>query len=100
MYARLVTGSVAPDRADEAIQLWQETIAPSAPKQEGFRGARLMVDRATGKFMSMGLWETEAHLQGTMEWNQANIARFSSLFTSEPAVASFEVAAEVLPNSQ
>jgi hypothetical protein len=29
MYARLVTGSIAPDRLDEAIRLWQESVSPS-----------------------------------------------------------------------
>jgi quinol monooxygenase YgiN len=85
MYARLVTGSVDPDKADEAVQLWQEGHRVIRAETGGFRGARLMVDRATGKSASMGLWETEAHLEGTMEWNQANIAPFSSMFTSEPS---------------
>jgi heme-degrading monooxygenase HmoA len=98
VYARLVTGSVAPEDLDACVRLWQETVAPSARAQRGFRGARLMVDRATGQIASMGLWETEAHFQGTVEWNQAQIARFTRLFTSAPTVSGFEVAAEATPD--
>ena len=84
MYARLVTGSIAPDQLDETIHLWRETVAPSVKQQPGFRSARLLVQRKTGIVASMGLWETEADLQGTVEWNQEQIAKFASFFSTPP----------------
>ena len=94
MYARLVTGAIAPDKLDEAIRLWQETVAPSVRQQPGFKGARLLVQRKTGKVASMGLWEAEANLQSTVEWNQEQIARFAGFFTAPPNVEHYELVAE------
>jgi heme-degrading monooxygenase HmoA len=95
MYARLVTGSIAPDKLDEAIRLWRDAVAPSVKQQKGFKSARLLVERKTGKVASMGLWETEADVRGTVEWNQKQLAKFTGLFTAPPLVEHYEVAVEV-----
>jgi len=55
-----------------------------------------MVERKTGKVASMGLWETEADVQGTVEWNQGQLAKFAGFFTAPPLVELYEVAAEVV----
>jgi heme-degrading monooxygenase HmoA len=94
MYARLVTGHIAPDRLEEAIRLWRETVAPSVRQQEGFKSARLLVERKTAKVASIGLWETEADVQGTVEWNRGQLAKFVGLFTAMPVVEHYEVVAE------
>ena len=94
MYARLVTGATTLDQLDEVIQLWREVVAPSARQQPGFKGARLLVNRATGKIASMGLWETAADAQRTVAWNQGQLARFASFFTTPPVVGLYEVAGE------
>ena len=95
MYARLVTGSIASDKLDEAIRLWRETVAPSVRQQPGFKGAHLLVQRKTGKVASMGLWETEANLHGTIDWNQEQIDKFAVFFTAPPSVELYELVAEV-----
>jgi heme-degrading monooxygenase HmoA len=96
MYARVVRGQVSPDKVDEVIRLWQEFVLPSVKQQKGFKGVRLLVERNSGKIMSMGLWQTEADFQATVEWNQAQIAKFTGLFaaTAPPIVEHYEVAAE------
>ena len=94
MYARLVTGSIAPDKLDEAIELWRDLVAPSVRRQPGFKSVRLMVDHQTGKVASLGRWETEAHVQGTVAWNQQQIGRFAGLFDAPPTVGLYEIVAE------
>lgn len=94
MYARMVIGTVAPDRLDEAIRLWQTEVLPSARQQPGFRGVRLLVDRAAGRIVSQALWESEAHFQATVEWNAGRVARFAHLFTAPPDVGGYEVIAD------
>lgn len=95
MYARLVTGLIAPDKLDQAIRLWRDSVAPSVKQQKGLKSARLLVERKTGKIASIGLWETEADVQGTVEWNQGQIAKFAGLFTTAPLVEHYEVVVEV-----
>ena len=95
MYARVVSGPIAPDKLDEAIRLWQTAVVPSAKRQKGFKSARLLVDRKAGKVLSMGLWETEPDVQGTVEWNREQIAKFVRLLSAPPTVEEhYEVAAE------
>ena len=95
MYARLVTGSIPPDKLEDAIQLWRDSVLPSVRQQKGFKGVRLLVDRKNGKVASLGLWETEADFQATVEWNQGQVARFSGLFTAPSDVGGYEVVVEV-----
>ena len=45
MYARLVSGSIPPERLDAAIQLWRDEVLPSVQQQKGFRAVRLLVDQ-------------------------------------------------------
>ena len=97
MYARVVTAQISPDRVDEAIRLFRDSITPAAREQKGFQSGRLLVDRKTGKVISVGLWETEADIQATGEGSvylQEQLAKFASLFTAPPIVEHLEVAVE------
>lgn len=95
VHARLVRGEIPADKIDEAIRLWQESVAPSASRQPGFRGARLLVDRNAGKVVSIGLWDSELELRQSVGWNQGQIARFAALLSGPPEIEeSYELAAE------
>ena len=94
MFARIVTGSIDPGRQNEAIRLWHDSVAPSVKQQEGFISARLLVQRTSGKILSMGLWKSEADVKRSVEWNQGQINKFAGLFTASPLVEQYEVAAE------
>lgn len=95
MYARNITIQASPDRLEEVIQLWRESVVQSAKQQKGFKKAYLLVDRSTGKGRVVGLWETEADLQASAEWNQGQVVKFAGLFTAPPIVEQYEVAVEV-----
>jgi heme-degrading monooxygenase HmoA len=90
----VVSGTLAPDKLDAAVQLWKESVAPSVQQQKGFKGVHLLVDRERGKITTMGLWETEADFNATVDWNQQQIAKFANLFSAPPTVEGYEVAAE------
>ncbi len=94
MYARNVTVQIKPERLDEAIQSWKDTVAPSVRQQKGLISAHLLVDRANNMLRSIGFWETEADLQGSIQWNQGQLDRFTTFFTAPPVVELFEVAAQ------
>jgi heme-degrading monooxygenase HmoA len=95
MYARVVTGQVAPARLDEVIALWQNSVAPSVMQQPGFVNVRLLVDRATGKIKTMGVWESEEFFQATVQWNQEQINRFTAYFSAPPLVEGYELVTEL-----
>ena len=97
MYARVTTVQVSPDKIEEAIRLWRDSVMPAAREQKGFKSGRLLVDRKTGKGISIGLWETEADIRASAEGSayfQAQIAKFAGLFTAPPIVEHYEVGAE------
>jgi heme-degrading monooxygenase HmoA len=50
---------VTPDKVDELIQLWQNSMLPLAQEQKGWKSAQLLVDRKSGKTIIIGMWETE-----------------------------------------
>jgi heme-degrading monooxygenase HmoA len=87
--------TVSPDRVDEAIQRWGDTVLPSVQQQQGFKGVRLLVDRKNGRIVSLGLWESEAAFQATVAWNEGQIARFADFFDTPPVVAGYEVVVDV-----
>lgn len=60
MYARVTTTQVSPDKIEEAVLLWRDSVMPAAKQQKGFRSGRLMVDRKIGKAVSVGLWEIDS----------------------------------------
>jgi len=96
MHARLavVTGPV--ERAKEARQMIADQVAPRARNIPGLRGAYFLGDEATGKFVSLTLFETEADLVASRE--AANKLREESVKTMGGTIQSveeFEVIAQV-----
>lgn len=90
----MVSGMTMPDKLDDVIRLWYEFVAPSAKQQKGFISARLLVDRETGKVVSMGLWESKADFENSVQWNAGQLARFTDLFPTPLSVNGFELAGE------
>jgi quinol monooxygenase YgiN len=97
MYARVITARIEPRHLDDAISLWQEEVAPSVRQQKGLISARLFVDREGGEVLSMGLWQTRADFDATVEWNNGQLAKFVALLSGEPQVRGFDLAAEASP---
>jgi heme-degrading monooxygenase HmoA len=96
MYARVTTTHILPDNAEEAIRLWRDSVT-AAKQQKGFKSGYLLVDRKTGKGVSIALWETQADAQATGEGSdylQEQLANFANLFTAAPLIEHYEVAAE------
>jgi heme-degrading monooxygenase HmoA len=97
MYARTFTVQVSPDKLDDFIHLWHEAMLPAARGQAGWKSARLLVDRKTGKAMVVGIWETEAEAMATgggSAYAQGQVNRISSLITAPPVVEHYEVAGD------
>jgi hypothetical protein len=94
MYARMVSGQILPEKLDEAIQLWSDSVGPSIRQQKGFIIARFMINRQNHKVMAVGMWMNEADILNSMEWSRTQIEKFLHLFIAPPVVEVFEVAAE------
>ena len=65
MLARVSTIHGSPEHVEEGIQYLAGHVAFRQAK--GFKGNYLLVDRTSGKLVTITLWETEADLQATTE---------------------------------
>jgi hypothetical protein len=67
MHARLTIITAPPDRAKEARQTLTEQVLPKLRDVPQLRNAYLLADDATGKFVGVFLYETEADLIASRE---------------------------------
>ena len=67
MYARVTTIQGPPESVDESIIVTREKALPQARQISGFEGALSLVDRTTGKGLSITLWESEEALRTSDE---------------------------------
>ncbi len=97
MHARVITSQFQPGKAEDAVNLWRDKIAPSLKQRKGFRGAYLMGDRNTGRGVTVTLWETEADAtaQDTSGEYQQAVALFAQLFAAPPTREQYEVLLQV-----
>ena len=67
MFASVSTYQGPPEQIDEGLRYAQENIVPSLQEVEGFEGVYLLVDRQSGKVLTVTLWESEEALRASEE---------------------------------
>jgi len=95
MYARLTIMKVNTDRIDEGIEFYQESVVPAAKTQKGFRGISLLVDRKTGK--SLTLWDSEedAIANEKSRYYQEQVLKGVQFYTKPPIREGYDVVIQV-----
>jgi hypothetical protein len=104
MIARVNETDGAPEQVDGLVRVFREVGLPACQNVAGFRGAFLLVDRVTGRWMDVTLWADEASLVEAFAFAEARIAngdaslRQLSATIHEGVVGqTYEVAAEGWP---
>ncbi len=94
MFARVITYYGRVDRVDAGIRNQREQMLPSGKKMRGFKGAYFLVDRKSGKQMTISLWDTEKDMQASLSAMGSLRAQFAEATgdANPPAVEVFEVA--------
>ena len=98
MYARVTTTQFSPYRLDEAIHIAREQTVPAAQKQAGFKGYLMLVDRSTGKGLTITLWEGEEDREVTSaesSYYREAIGRVVPFLESAPLVEDLEIVIHV-----
>ena len=68
MFARITTiGEAPPERLDDMTHESREHVLPALRQQDGFSGALVFVERASGKVLGLTLWESEQAMNATEE---------------------------------
>ncbi|SFM46880.1 antibiotic biosynthesis monooxygenase family protein [Rugamonas rubra] len=60
MFARVTHVQAKPGKLDEVVALYQESVIPLLAQQDGFHSTFLLTDPASGKGMSITLWNSDA----------------------------------------
>ncbi|HEV2546434.1 MAG TPA: hypothetical protein VGU20_03795 [Stellaceae bacterium] len=96
MFARVMSAELTKDLIDEAAAEWHVHITPF--KQSGLERAYMLVDRATGKYLSITIWESEAAQRanatspGQIAGRRAMTEKY---FRAPPEAAGYEIVAAV-----
>ena len=96
MHVRAATVQVQPDKLQELIDIFKNSVVPAQKAQKGYQGSYLMTD-ASGKGLAISVWESEADMmagESSSGYYQEQIAKFGSLLTATPILDHYELSVE------
>jgi|SRR5215216_4004505 hypothetical protein len=94
MFARVTTTQFSPYRLDEAINVARDHNLPAAQQQAGFKGYIMLVDRSSGKGITITLWEEESDREVTgpnSHYYREAIGKVVPFLMDAPEVEDFEI---------
>ena len=96
MYARIVTVHAQPDKLEELIGIYRDSIVPAIQPAKGFIGARLFTDRASGKGISVTRWQTKEDLEAIESSGlyREQIAKIAPFLTQPPVSEFYEISVD------
>jgi heme-degrading monooxygenase HmoA len=91
--ARLIHATIHPEKFEEAIAVFRSSVLPVTQAQPGFVGARLLLDRDTGKAVVVSIWGSEAEMKATEASGYLNeqFAKLGSFFVTPPIRENYEL---------
>ncbi len=98
MYARVTTTQFSPYRLNEGISIARDHTLPAAQQQTGFKGYLMLVDRSTGKGITITLWEEETDREITgpnSSYYRDEIGKIVPLLEDAPTVEDLEIVIQV-----
>jgi hypothetical protein len=102
MLARVTMMQGKPEKLDEVIRYFRETVLPSAKKINGFKEGYMFVNRQTGRVTGMTIWESQPGIQDSAGIASGFIPEMAKIIgaTQNPMVDVYEVSvAEVLSSA-
>ena len=83
-----------PDKLDEGITIFRDSVVPELRQFKGFKGALLLVNRQTGKSLTIGVYDTEDEVKAVEHSGEyrRQVAKFAQLFSAPPSREVYEVA--------
>jgi heme-degrading monooxygenase HmoA len=96
MFARVITVQLKSDKLDDAVRHYRERSIPAVKSQKGFKSNYLLINRETGKAISVAFWDSKQDIINDEEsgrW-KGRIDNFK-VFLAEPVTREiYEVAAQ------
>jgi len=95
MIVRMASVRVEPERIDEIVGRYRETVRPIHQSSEGLRNHYFLVDRQSGQIRIIGLWDSREALEAALPRLEPARARFWEEFGEDPTLEAYEVADEL-----
>ena len=93
MYARVTYVQAPEGKVEDGLRIWYEQILPITMGREGFRGVLSLVDRKSGKAVSLTLWDLEESLVASteQEYHRQAMEKYGEYFQLAHAPENYEV---------
>jgi len=93
MFARMTTGETKVDWMDKFVKIYEESVVPDAKRQKGYCGAYFLIDRKTGKVVSITMWDCEddALANEKSRYYQEQLVKIMNILTKPPIREGYEV---------
>ena len=96
MHVRVAIGQFQPGKIDQGVSIYGDSVAPATKQQKGCVEVLFIVDRNTGKAMSLTFWETEADMAAgeASGHYREQVAKMVPTLAAPPATEHYEVAVQ------
>ena len=93
MFARFTIVQVKPEKIDETIKLYEESVVPGAKAQQGYQAIYLFTDLNTGKGYSISLWDSEEDAVANEQsgYYKEQVNKFMEYFAAPPVQEGYEL---------
>ena len=83
-----------PGKVDEGIKIFHDSVEPELRQVKGFKGTLLLVNRQTGKSMTISMYDTADEVKAVEHSGEyrRQVAKFAHLFSAPPSRDVYEVA--------
>lgn len=92
-YARVTVTQMKPEKLDDAVKIYQESVVAEAKKQKGYRGVILLSDYKTGKGYSIAIWNSEEDAIANEQsgYYKGQVDKFKDIMTAKPVREGYTV---------
>lgn len=92
-YARVTYVHSPVEKVEEGLELWRTHVLPITKQMPGFQGVLSLIDRETGKCISITMWDSEEHMMGSLnaQYHQEAVKKFANYFQGAHAPENYEV---------
>ena len=96
MYVRAGTSQIQSGKMQEAIDIANDSVVSAVKAQKGFRGIYFMTNAASGNFLTLSVWETEADMLASESdgFSQEQCAKIGALMAGPPEFGYYELSVE------
>jgi heme-degrading monooxygenase HmoA len=95
MIVRMASVHVAPERIDDIVSRYKETVRPIHQRSEGLLNHYVLVDRHSGQIKLIGFWNSREALEAAMPTLEPARERLWNSFQETPTLEAYEIAGEL-----